>query len=335
MAVLGVVVLGGVAFLGVSALGSGGSASASAAPRQGAGAPTTTTKVLTSSVYKRAKTTTAAPAKKATPAKVKLAAPSTPTPRTPSGDVSLSSKLPAAIGAALIDHPLVVVSLYSAQAITGKLARDEARAGALAGGAGFVALNADSERELQLLDALLKAQPTPTKVMSDPMVVILDRSAKVYFESVGTLDQDTVAQAVANAAVGLNTASEAAPPKEPWDGYWLAKADAIICANNADMDSIVTATEAREIAKSNARARQTYAQLAALHAVGPKVPTFRLFLAKVSDGILQADRLATALRNGDVKTFNKAATAYTRANVAWLKAEHDLGVLCAESSKAP
>lgn len=125
----------------------------------------------------------------------------TPTATTPSKThthtATPSTKLathgfPVAIARALTKHPVVVVSLYSPRAGLDKLATAEARAGAAAGSAGFVAINVFRQQAgIPLLHKL--------GIVDTPVVLVVTRRRAVTAELRGFVDRNVVAQAVADA----------------------------------------------------------------------------------------------------------------------------------------
>jgi len=131
-----------------------------------------------------AKPKSAKPAKPvATPAAAKPAA----APEAP------KSGFPAAVDAALAKHEVVVVSLVVPGARVDELAAAEAKAGAEAGGVGFLALNVLNE---EVAHALL----TKLGEVHDPTLLVLKRPGVVALKVPGFVDRDTVAQAAANAS---------------------------------------------------------------------------------------------------------------------------------------
>ena len=129
-----------------------------------------------------------APAKAAAKPKPRPAAAALPKnpPLAPSG-------FPVAVDAALRSHEVVVVSLYVPGARVDQLAIDEARAGAVLGGAGFVALNVLEEKTAKPLLAKLGT-------LEDPSLLVVKRPGELALRLSGFVDRDTVAQAAANAS---------------------------------------------------------------------------------------------------------------------------------------
>lgn len=153
-----------------------------------------------SSSVVRPKLAKPAPVKKAAPAKarkqpvkkpvakpvlVPVAKPATPVEPVEPG-------LPKVLTAALADHRVVVVGLYDPAAAVDAIALAEARAGASAAGAGFLALNVFKEAQSRPLLELLGA-------LENPSVLVYRRPDALFARIGGFADRETVAQAAANA----------------------------------------------------------------------------------------------------------------------------------------
>jgi len=102
--------------------------------------------------------------------------------------------LPSVLAAALASHRVVVLSLYAPGVELDDMALLEARAGAAAAGAGFVALDVLNERQSKPLTKKLG-------VLEDPSVLIFRRPDEVVISFSGFADKQTVAQAARNAAL--------------------------------------------------------------------------------------------------------------------------------------
>jgi hypothetical protein len=100
--------------------------------------------------------------------------------------------LPAAVGAALERHPVVVVSLVSPTAAVDKLALREAQAGARLAGAGFVSVDVLAQGDMERLTRAFSVRHTPS-------LLVLTSPGKLFVEIDGFADKETVAQAAANA----------------------------------------------------------------------------------------------------------------------------------------
>ena len=112
-----------------------------------------------------------------------------PKPTTPAAP---DNGLPASVNAELARNQVVVVALYSAGSTVDELALAEARAGARAGGAGFVPVNVLRERDGRAF-ALLHG------VAETPRTLVYRAPAQVIFRLDGFADLDTVAQAAIDA----------------------------------------------------------------------------------------------------------------------------------------
>jgi hypothetical protein len=100
--------------------------------------------------------------------------------------------VPGSIAAALTKKRVVVVALYAPRVELDQMAMSEARAGALAAGAGFVALDVlDESQSRPLTEAL--------GVLEDPSVLVYRRPAEVVVRFTGFTDQQTIFQAARNA----------------------------------------------------------------------------------------------------------------------------------------
>jgi len=108
-----------------------------------------------------------------------------------------------ALDAALVAHPLVVVSVYAKNVATDDQAMKEARAGAARAGAGFVAFNIFDEKIARQLAGLLNDNAT-----SNPEVLFFKRGRTLVFKLQGFSDSQVVAQAARNVY----------PHTEPWVG---------------------------------------------------------------------------------------------------------------------
>jgi hypothetical protein len=98
----------------------------------------------------------------------------------------------AALNNQLARHRIVVVLLYAPGDDYDTIQTRETRAGALAAGAGFLALNVKKNRQV----AALAAQ---YDVRQAPATLVFSRGPRLVYRVAGFLDRDAVAQAVANA----------------------------------------------------------------------------------------------------------------------------------------
>ena len=135
-------------------------------------------------VKKQTKTT--APVAKAKPAP--LAKPK-PKPAAPAVD---ANGLPRVLSTALAGNRVVVVGLHDPDSALDQMALAEARAGAQAAGAGFVAINVFAEGQSRPLLELLGA-------LENPGILVYRKPDVLFTRMSGFADSETVAQAAANA----------------------------------------------------------------------------------------------------------------------------------------
>jgi hypothetical protein len=108
--------------------------------------------------------------------------------------------MPSALALALRSNSVVVVALYAPDSSVDSMARDEARQGAAAAGAGFVALDVSNERVAAPLTSLLTGGATAAdRVLDDPAVLVFQAPRTLFVRLGGWNDRDTVAQAATNA----------------------------------------------------------------------------------------------------------------------------------------
>jgi hypothetical protein len=129
-----------------------------------------------------------APVAKAKPAPVPLAKPKPAEPAAPAVD---ANGLPRVLSTALAGNRVVVVGLHDPDSALDQMALAEAREGARAAGAGFVAINVFAEAKSRPLLEILGALETGILVYRRPDVLFARMS--------GFADSETVAQAAANA----------------------------------------------------------------------------------------------------------------------------------------
>ena len=130
-----------------------------------------------------------APVAKAKPAAVPLAKPKPAEPAAPAVD---ANGLPRVLSTALADNRVVVVGMHDPDSALDRMALAEARAGALAAGAGFVAINVFAEAQSRPLLELLGA-------LENPGILVYRRPDVLFARMSGFADSETVAQAAANA----------------------------------------------------------------------------------------------------------------------------------------
>jgi hypothetical protein len=129
------------------------------------------------------------PVAKAKPAPVPLAKPKPAQPAAPAVD---ANGLPRVLSTALAGKRVVVVGLHDPDSALDQMALAEARAGARAAGAGFVAINVFAEAHSRPLLELLGA-------LENPGILVYRRPDVLFARMSGFADSETVAQAAANA----------------------------------------------------------------------------------------------------------------------------------------
>jgi hypothetical protein len=108
--------------------------------------------------------------------------------------------MPGALAVALRSHSVVVVALYAPDSEVDSMALDEAKAGAVSAGAGFVALDVSNEKVAAPLTSLLTGGATAAdRVLDDPAVLVFRAPKTLFVRLNGWNDRDTVAQAADNA----------------------------------------------------------------------------------------------------------------------------------------
>lgn len=137
----------------------------------------------------------------------------------------------AALDAALVAHPVVVVSVYAYNVATDNAAMKEAKAGAAEVGAGFVAFNVYDEKLARQMGKLLGGSAQ----VANPAVLFFKRPRTMAFELQGFADSQVVAQAAQNVF----------PREEPWVGeakhicarFSTSLGTALTKANSADLNT--------------------------------------------------------------------------------------------------
>ena len=129
------------------------------------------------------------PLAKAKPAPVPLAKPKPAEPAAPAVD---ANGLPTVLSTALAGNRVVVVGLHDPDSALDQMALAEARAGARAAGAGFVAINVFVEGQSRPLLELLGA-------LENPGILVYRKPDVLFARMSGFADSETVAQAAANA----------------------------------------------------------------------------------------------------------------------------------------
>jgi hypothetical protein len=140
-------------------------------------------------VKKPAPAKTKAPVARANPAPVPLAKPKPAETAAPAVD---ANGLPRVLSTALAGNRVVVVGLHDPDSALDQMALAEARSGARAAGAGFVAINVFAEAQSRPLLQLLGA-------LENPGILVYRRPDVLFARMSGFADSETVAQAAANA----------------------------------------------------------------------------------------------------------------------------------------
>lgn len=117
-----------------------------------------------------------------------------PKPKPKPAPPATEDGLPGALSSALARHPVVVVSLYAPDVELDDMAMQEAKAGAAAAGAGFVALNVLNESQSRPLTKELG-------ILEDPAVLVFRRPGELVVRFSGFADKQTVLQAARNAGL--------------------------------------------------------------------------------------------------------------------------------------
>jgi hypothetical protein len=112
----------------------------------------------------------------------------------PKVDPTLDKNLPSSVKIAFNGRNVVVVALHAPDVPLDEMSVAEAKAGAAAAGAGFVALNVFDESQARPLTKLLG-------VLEDPTVLVFKRPGNLFLRISGFADQQTVAQAATNAGL--------------------------------------------------------------------------------------------------------------------------------------
>jgi len=119
----------------------------------------------------------------------------TPKPKTkPAKPPAAQNGLPPALNSALARNHVVVVSLYAPRVELDDMALQEAKAGAAAAGAGFVAVNVMSDAQSRQLTKQLG-------VLEDPGVLVFKRPGDLVTRFSGFADKQTILQAARNAGL--------------------------------------------------------------------------------------------------------------------------------------
>ena len=203
----------------------------------------------------------------------------------------------AALDAALVNHPIVVVSVYAHNVALDVAAMEEARAGAARAGAGFVAFNIYDEKLARQLAELVG---TDSQVAS-PAVLFFKRPRMLAFALRGFSDSQVVAQAAQNVF----------PHEEPWVGeanlvcsrYSTSLAKAQLEATSADK---TTAAGRKQAATALERAatllNQEAKALGKVRANSSKAEKFAQLVSGLKEVSANMSSEASALRGNDSTT---------------------------------
>jgi hypothetical protein len=168
--------------------------------------PTSSVPAATTPAAQKPARTKAAAAK---PAVTKAAAPAPkPKPKPPVA----ANGLPTPLDELLHTHRVVVVALYDGEVASDKIARDEAHAGAVDAGAGFLGVNVLDERVSSPLTALAGNGT----LLPAPGILVYKRPGVLMNRIEGFADRVAIAEAVANALlVPMSSVPAPAPAPAP------------------------------------------------------------------------------------------------------------------------
>lgn len=142
----------------------------------------------------KADTTPAVPSSPA--AKTTKAPKATPIAKHATAKAKLPKGTPTTIAGQLAQHEIVVVLLYDPESKVDAYSLAEAQLGAREAGAGFLGVNVLQQKQ---------ASPFTNAygVLDDPTILFFKRPGKLALKLSGYVDHETIAQAAANAALGL------------------------------------------------------------------------------------------------------------------------------------
>ena len=170
--------------------------------------------------------------------------------------------LPLPLARALAQHPVVVVSLYDAEAKVDWISVGEARAGARRAGVGFVALNV-------LRRSASEALMRKLGVLSAPAFFLYKRPGRLVMRLDGFADRDLVAQAAVSAlppALRRGGPAPAAASLHVTQARWSGRANAI-CSEASGITAEHLTTREQVVAEAPrllATFRRTIGRLRAL-----------------------------------------------------------------------
>jgi hypothetical protein len=203
----------------------------------------------------------------------------------------------AALDAALVAHPVVVVSVYARDVATDDEAMKEAKAGAASIGAGFVAFNVYDEKLARQLATLLGDSSQAT----NPEVLIFKRPRTLAFKLQGFADSEVVAQAAHNVY----------PQEEPW----VSQANRICTRFSTSLGAAETKARSADITTVAGRKRAATAleqattllnqETQALSGVRANVSNAKKYTQLVADLKQVSSNMsseAAALSRNDIKT---------------------------------
>jgi hypothetical protein len=211
-----------------------------------------------------------------------------------------------ALDAALVAHPVVVVSVYARNVATDDAAMNEAKAGASEVGAGFVAFDVYQEKLARQLATLLGGSSQAT----NPEVLIFKRPRTLAFKLQGFADSQVVAQAAHNVF----------PQEEPWVGeanricarFVTSLGTALTTAKSADLNTSAGQKQAAAALERGATLLNKEAQaLSGVRTNVSKAKKYAQLVADLKQVSTNMSSEAVALRRKDRTTANKADLANT------------------------
>ena len=132
------------------------------------------------------------------PPKLKLTATRS---KAPKRKAAVTNGVPTPLVSALAHHAVVVLALVTPKSKVDQLTLAEARAGALAAGAGFVTIDVSSNAQVAALSALVGPSADPqNRLLDAPAVLVFQKPQTLYVRLNGYVDASTIEQAAVNAA---------------------------------------------------------------------------------------------------------------------------------------
>lgn len=213
----------------------------------------------------------------------------------------------AALDAALVAHPLVVVSVYARNVTTDTAAMKEAKAGAAEVGAGFVAFDVYKEKLARQLSTLLSDSTDVT----NPAVLIFKRPRRLAFELQGFSDSQVVAQAAQNVF----------PRVEPWVG----QANKICARFATSLGAAQTQIKSSDLSTTTGRKRiataleqavgllnQEATSLARVRATEGQAKDYAQLVTDLKQVSSNMSSEANAVRSNDTKAIQSSDQASTK-----------------------